>query len=243
MLYSTWSNVPPVPRCTCAFQCLPILCFCVWSVSTSIICLCVIHFTESSSGKSAAVSSVSCDLCCNTRLSNAHHNCQLTGAGGAGHSLRSKLAPSGATVTQADGRGRCLSSSQLSARGQRMAAAGEVAKPQQEPVGVGQGQRSSNRDGPSSTQQLQSLQCTWEYSLLLPATPCQIRDEVEVILSDLIVRLKQLLFNSLLCAYYVGFIPMQFADVSLCPGWTGLNVGLSLQSPHQTHCNRKHSRN
>ena len=28
------------------------------------------------------------------------------------------------------------------------------------------------------------------------------------------MRLKQLLFNSLLCAYYVGFIPMQFADVS-----------------------------
>ncbi len=55
---------------------------------------------------------------------------------------------------------------------------------------------------------------TWEYSLLLPATPEEVRQEVDVLLADLIVRLKQLLFNSLLCAYYVGFIPMQFADVS-----------------------------
>ena len=56
-----------------------------------------------------------------------------------------------------------------------------------------------------------------EYSLLLlPATPDEIRNEVDVLLSDLLVRFKQLLFNSLLCAYYVGFIPMQFADVSLC---------------------------
>lgn len=56
---------------------------------------------------------------------------------------------------------------------------------------------------------------TWEHSLLLPATPDEVRNEVEILLTDLIVRLKQLLFNSLLCAYYVGFIPMQFADVSL----------------------------
>ena len=53
-----------------------------------------------------------------------------------------------------------------------------------------------------------------EYSFLLPSTPDEVRDEVELLLSDLVVRLKQLLFNSLLCAYYVGFIPMQFADVS-----------------------------
>lgn len=52
-----------------------------------------------------------------------------------------------------------------------------------------------------------------EYSLLLPCTPDEVRDEVDVLLSDLMVRLKQLLFNSLLCAYYVGFIPMQFANV------------------------------
>ena len=54
----------------------------------------------------------------------------------------------------------------------------------------------------------------WETSLLLPAMPDEIRQEVDLLLSDLVVRLKQLLFNSLLCAYYVGFIPMQFADVS-----------------------------
>ena len=52
-----------------------------------------------------------------------------------------------------------------------------------------------------------------EYLLLLPCTPDEVRDEVDVLLSDLMIRLKQLLFNSLLCAYYVGFIPMQFADV------------------------------
>ena len=55
---------------------------------------------------------------------------------------------------------------------------------------------------------------TWEHALMLPATPEEVRIEVEILLSDLIVRLKQLLFNSLLCAYYVGFIPMLFADVS-----------------------------
>ena len=52
-----------------------------------------------------------------------------------------------------------------------------------------------------------------EYSLLLRCTPDEVRNEVDLLLSDLVVRLKQLLFNSLLCAYYVGFIPMQFADV------------------------------
>ncbi len=53
-----------------------------------------------------------------------------------------------------------------------------------------------------------------ESSLLLPSSPDEVREEVDLLLSDLMVRLKQLLFNSLLCAYYVGFIPMQFADVS-----------------------------
>lgn len=57
---------------------------------------------------------------------------------------------------------------------------------------------------------------TWEYALMLPTTPGEVRNEVDILLSDLIVRLKQLLFNSLLCAYYVGFIPMLFADVSNC---------------------------
>ena len=57
---------------------------------------------------------------------------------------------------------------------------------------------------------------TWEYGYLLPVTPDEVRREMEILMSDLIVRLKQLLFNSLLCAYYAGFIPMQFADVSIC---------------------------
>ena len=55
---------------------------------------------------------------------------------------------------------------------------------------------------------------TWEYTLLLQAGPDEVRREVDILISDLIVRLKQLLFNSLFCAYYVGFIPMQFANVS-----------------------------
>lgn len=59
---------------------------------------------------------------------------------------------------------------------------------------------------------------TWEYALMLPIYPDEVRNEVDLLLSDLIVRLKQLLFNSLLCAYYVGFIPVLFADVSLCMG-------------------------
>ena len=62
--------------------------------------------------------------------------------------------------------------------------------------------------------QRNEMKYTWEHSLLLPAHPEEIRKEVDILLSDLIVRLKQLLFNSILCAYYVGFIPMQFADVS-----------------------------
>ena len=63
-------------------------------------------------------------------------------------------------------------------------------------------------------------------TLLLPATPDEIRGEVDLLLSDLIVRLKQLLFNSLLCAYYVGFIPMQFAEVSYT-----ISVDASIQLP------------
>ena len=68
-----------------------------------------------------------------------------------------------------------------------------------------------SRDGPPPRFE---LKYTWEYTLLLHADPEEVRREVEVLISDLIVRLKQLLFNSLFCAYYVGFIPMQFADVS-----------------------------
>ena len=53
----------------------------------------------------------------------------------------------------------------------------------------------------------------FEATLLLYALPDEVRQEADMLLSDLLVRLKQLLFNSLLCAYYVGFIPVQFADV------------------------------
>ena len=62
--------------------------------------------------------------------------------------------------------------------------------------------------------------------MLLPASPDEVRCEVDTLLADLAVRLKQLLFNSLLSAYYVGFIPMLFADVSLlCPYmWGGERV-------------------
>jgi hypothetical protein len=69
-----------------------------------------------------------------------------------------------------------------------------------------------SRDGPLPRFE---LKYTWEYMLLLQAGPEEVRREVEVLISDLIVRLKQLLFNSLFCAYYVGFIPMQFADSRL----------------------------
>ena len=71
-----------------------------------------------------------------------------------------------------------------------------------------------NAAPPQHQVQRNEMKYTWEHSLLLPAHPEEIRKEVDILLSDLIVRLKQLLFNSILCAYYVGFIPMQIADVS-----------------------------
>ena len=85
----------------------------------------------------------------------------------------------------------------------------------------------------NSERQSTDVRYTWEYSQLLPATPEEIRQEVEILLSDLVVRLKQLLFNSLLCAYYVGFIPMQFADVSsaICNHDSAVPVPCSLPLP------------
>jgi hypothetical protein len=47
-------------------------------------------------------------------------------------------------------------------------------------------------------------------SFFLPIDADEIRSEVSIMLSDVIMRMKQLLFNSLICAYYVGFIPIQF---------------------------------
>jgi hypothetical protein len=51
-------------------------------------------------------------------------------------------------------------------------------------------------------------------SFFLPIDAEEIRSEVSIMLSDVIMRMKQLLFNSLICAYYVGFIPIQFTPVS-----------------------------
>ena len=48
----------------------------------------------------------------------------------------------------------------------------------------------------------------------LPATPEEIRTEVESMLEDVMSRVKQLLFNSVLCTYYTAFIPLQFVGVS-----------------------------
>lgn len=51
--------------------------------------------------------------------------------------------------------------------------------------------------------------------LILPVDPEVIRNETVLLVSDLLIRLKQLLFNSLTFAYYVGFIPIQFTPVSI----------------------------
>ncbi|XP_078699401.1 transmembrane protein 39A-A-like [Branchiostoma floridae x Branchiostoma belcheri] len=42
--------------------------------------------------------------------------------------------------------------------------------------------------------------------------PQSIRDEVEVMKADFNNRIKEILFNSMLCAYYVGFIPVCFVQ-------------------------------
>lgn len=63
-------------------------------------------------------------------------------------------------------------------------------------------------------------------SLLLPATPTEIRTEVDLLLGDLLTRIKQLMFNSLLCAYYVGFIPILFTEVSTGSGLEVLGPSL-----------------
>ena len=69
---------------------------------------------------------------------------------------------------------------------------------------------SDNKSSHSKKQQSGNLKLS---CILLSATAHEVRTEVDTLVSDLVVRLKQLLFNSLLCAYYTGFIPMQFVDV------------------------------
>ena len=44
--------------------------------------------------------------------------------------------------------------------------------------------------------------------------PDAVRYEAECLRTDFNMRVKQVLFQSLVCAYYVGFIPMIFAEVS-----------------------------
>lgn len=46
----------------------------------------------------------------------------------------------------------------------------------------------------------------------LPASPEEIRTEVESLLQDVISRVKQLLFNSVVCTYYTIYIPLQFVE-------------------------------
>ena len=54
-----------------------------------------------------------------------------------------------------------------------------------------------------------------ESLICLPGTPEEIRTEVESMLEDVMSRVKQLLFNSVLCTYYTAFIPLQFVGVGL----------------------------
>lgn len=43
--------------------------------------------------------------------------------------------------------------------------------------------------------------------------PDAVRYETECLRTDFNLRIKQVLFQSLVCAYYVGFIPMKFSEV------------------------------
>ena len=43
--------------------------------------------------------------------------------------------------------------------------------------------------------------------------PDAVRYETECLRTDFNLRIKQVLFQSLICAYYVGFIPMKFSEV------------------------------
>ena len=45
-------------------------------------------------------------------------------------------------------------------------------------------------------------------------SPEAVREEVETLKTDFNNRIKQVLFNSMLCAYYMGFVPLCFAQVS-----------------------------
>jgi len=47
-------------------------------------------------------------------------------------------------------------------------------------------------------------------------SPEAIRDEVETLKTDFNSRVTQILFDSMLCAYYMGCVPLCFAQVVYC---------------------------
>ena len=49
--------------------------------------------------------------------------------------------------------------------------------------------------------------------------PDAVRYEAECLRTDFNLRIKQVLFQSLVCAYYVGFIPMKFSEVRIISSW------------------------
>jgi hypothetical protein len=51
-------------------------------------------------------------------------------------------------------------------------------------------------------------------------SPQEIREEVEVLKTDFNNRMKQILFSSVLNAYYAGFVPCCFAQVITVKMWT-----------------------
>ena len=45
--------------------------------------------------------------------------------------------------------------------------------------------------------------------------PNEVRDEADILKYDFNSRMKNVLFNSMVCAYYVGFVPICFLHVSM----------------------------
>ena len=50
--------------------------------------------------------------------------------------------------------------------------------------------------------------------------PHEVRDEADVLKYDFNSRMKNVLFNSMVCAYYVGFVPICFLHVSIAMNYT-----------------------
>lgn len=68
---------------------------------------------------------------------------------------------------------------------------------------------SSPPTGPSEKDPLLFHSCT--------LTPDVVREEVEILKTDFNDRMKQVLFNSMVCAYYMAFVPLCFAQVCVAP--------------------------